>query len=73
MKIYLIEHKKTDFDCYMGHVIVANNETEVRELAKKGYADEGEDVWNKATVTEEGNYSGKIKKPFKLLSDFNAG
>lgn len=35
MKIFLIEHDKFNYDAYSGHVIVANNENEVRELAKK--------------------------------------
>ena len=72
MKIYLIEHKEFNYDAYMGHVIVANNEIEVIELAKKVSADEGKDIWGKATITEEGNYSGIKTEPFKLLSDFHA-
>jgi len=35
MKIFFITHNKWDYNCYLGHVIVANNETEVRELSKK--------------------------------------
>jgi len=73
MKIYLIEHTEFNYDAYMGHVIVANNETEVVELAKKGSLDEGKDIWDKATITEEGDYSGIKGEPFKLLSDFRAG
>jgi hypothetical protein len=73
MKIYLIRHTEFDYDAYMAHVIVANNENEVIELAKKGSADEGKDIWDKATITEEGDYSGTKTEPFKLLSDFRAG
>lgn len=73
MKIFLIEHDEFNYDAYLGHVIVANNENEVRELAKKGSADEGKDIWDKAIVTEEGVYSGTKTEPFKLLSDFQAG
>ena len=73
MKIFLIEHDEFNYDAYSGHVIVANNENEVRELAKKGSADEGKDIWDKAIVTEEGVYSGTKTEPFKLLSDFHAG
>jgi len=73
MKIYLIEHKEFDYDAYMAHIIVANNEIEVVELAKKGSVEEGEDIWDKALITEEGNYSGIKTEPFKLLSDFRAG
>ena len=73
MKIFLITHDKWGYDCYSGHVIVANNENEVRELAKKGSADEGNDIWDIATVTIEGDYTGNKTEPFKLLSDFHAG
>jgi hypothetical protein len=73
MKIFSITHDKWGYDCYSGHIIVANNEIEVRELAKKGSADEGNDIWDVATVTIEGDYTGNKTEPFKLLSDFNAG
>lgn len=76
MKIFLIKNNDFvcfDYDAYSGHVIVASNENDVRELAKKCSADEGRDVWEKATVTEEGIYTGTKTEPFILLSDFNAG
>ena len=34
MKIYTIEHEEFNYDAYLGHVIVANSEDEVREIAK---------------------------------------
>ena len=72
MKIFSITHDKFGYDFYLGHIIVANNENEVRELAKKGCSDEGNDIWDVATVTIEGNYTGKKTEPFKLLSDYKA-
>lgn len=73
MKIFFITHNKWDYNCYLGHVIVANNETEVRELSKKNSASEGIDIWDNATVTVIGEYTGNETKPFILLSDFRAG
>ena len=73
MKIFLIEHDEFNYDAYLGHVIVANDETEVRKLAKEGSADEGKEVWDKATVTIEGEYTGTKTEPFKMLCDFRAG
>jgi len=73
MKIFSITHNRWGYDCYSGHIIVANNENEVRELAKKVSAGEGNDIWDVATVMIEGDYTGNKTEPFKLLSDFNAG
>lgn len=73
MKIFLIGHDNWTYDCYSDFVIVANNETEVREMAKKMAADEGEDVWETAEITEEGVYTGKETEPFCLLDSFHAG
>ena len=73
MKIYTIEHDEFNYDAYLGHVIVANDKKEVREIAKKGSADEGKEVWDKAKIIIEGEYTGKKKEPFTMLSDFRAG
>ncbi|MFK5894969.1 MAG: hypothetical protein QM504_17260 [Pseudomonadota bacterium] len=70
MKIYLIKHDEIIFDANLGHVIVANNTNEVRGLAIKASVDEGENIWNMASVTEEGAYSGTNTEPFILLSNF---
>lgn len=56
MKIFSITHDKWGYDCYVGHIIVANNEIEVRELAKEGSADEGNHIWDVAPITIEGGY-----------------
>jgi hypothetical protein len=73
MKIYTIKHKVFKHDAYLGHVIVANSEDEVREIAKSKSADEGKDVWNAAIVEEHGDYTCQRTEPFILLSDFQAG
>ena len=73
MKIYTIEHEEFKYDAYLGHVIVANSEDEVREIAKSKSADEGKEVWNTAKVEECGEYTCHRTEPFVLLSDFRAG
>ena len=73
MKIYTIEHEVFNYDAYLGHVIVANSEDEVREIAKSKSADEGKEVWNNAKVEECGEYTCHRTEPFVLLSDFRAG
>lgn len=73
MKIYTIEHGQGGWDSFHGHVIVANSEQEVRDIAKEKSADEGEEVWDTADVLECGDYTCDRKEPFVLLSDFNAG
>lgn len=73
MKIYTIEHEEFNYDAYLGHVIVANSEDEVREIAKSKSADEGKKVWNTAKVEECDEYTCHRTEPFVLLSDFRAG
>ena len=73
MRIFLIKHNYIDYDCHLGHIIVADNEKQVRKLAKINYRGEGKDIWNYAEVMEQGVYTGLRTKPFILLSDFNAG
>ena len=73
MKIYLIGHDDWGYDCYSHFVIVANNETEVRNMAKEMAADEGKEPWEIAKITEEGIYTGKETEPFCLLDSFHAG
>jgi len=73
MKIYTIEHEVFNYDAYLGNVIVAKSEDEVREIAKSKSADEGKDIWNTAKVEEHGDYTCHRTEPFVLLSDFRAG
>ena len=73
MKIFLIGHDDWGYGCHSDFVIVANNETEVREMAKKMAADEGKGPWETAKITEEGTYTGKETKPFRLLASYHAG
>ena len=72
MKIYLIGQDDWDYDCYSHFVIVAYNETEVRNMAKKMAASEGKEPWETAKITEEGIYTGKETEPFCLLDSFHA-
>lgn len=73
MKIYTIKHDQVDYDAYLGHVIVANSEDEVREIAKNKSADEGKEIWDSAKVEEHGFYTCHRTEPFILLSDFHNG
>jgi hypothetical protein len=72
MQIYLIKHKEKGHDIYCGHVIVAKNISQVRQLAMDNSADEGEEIWQNAVVSIVGVYTGNATNPFILLSDFNA-
>lgn len=73
MKIYKIKINRTGWDYYDSHIIVANNKKEVIKLTKDGCADEGEEIWETALITEVGISNTKETKPFFLLSSFNAG
>lgn len=73
MKIFTIEHTKFCYDSYGGHIIVANSEVEVREIAKNKAADEGEEVWDTAKVELCGDYTCHRTEPFILLSNYRAG
>ena len=72
MKIYTIKHNEFIQESYLGHVIVANNKKEARELAKERSADEGKNIWDKAEIVIEGEYVGKNKRPFIMLSDYRS-
>ena len=73
MKIYLIQHRNFSYDSYMGHVVVANSEDEVRQLVKNISADEGKDIWSVAIVEECGEYTSHRAEPFIIMSDFRSG
>ena len=74
MNIYLIEREYHIYmsGAYNAHVIAANDEAEVRKIAKKTYPDKETD-WDKAKVTLQGIYTGEHKNPFIILSDFDNG
>ena len=64
---------ENDYDCVSGHVIVANNEQEVRNIAMKVAGDEGREIWNTTKLIKVGNYTGTKTNPFILLTDFYHG
>ncbi len=72
MKIYKIQQNIYIWEAYICHVIVANNEDEVRILAKNISAEEGKEIWETAEIEMFGHYSGDEKEPFIILSDLNA-
>ena len=73
MKIFSISHKMFGWDMYLGHIVVAHTEEEVRALAISMSADEGEQIWKEVPVLIEGEYTGSKTEPFILLSSFVAG
>ena len=69
----LEEQEETIYDAVFKFVIVANNETEARNIAIKQCADEGPEVWKTAQIITEGIYIGKNKEPFVLCLSFISG
>lgn len=70
MYIFKISHEQINYDCNLGHVIVATNKAQVRELAKSVKGDELPEIWDKAPIEKIGEYTGLKKKPFIVLTDF---
>lgn len=60
------------YDAYDSHIIVADTEKTVRNLASDISADEGQNVWKTAKIEICGNYTSKETLPFILSSSFNA-
>lgn len=75
MKIYLISVSHFGCDCFDGFCIVANNESQVRELASDNAADEGSEIWksSRASISEVGIFTGTATEPHVLIGSFNAG
>ena len=74
MNIYLItcDTEEVEYNYYSGHVIIADNEHEVREVAKILSTNEGKEVWDKAHIEFLGEYTKDVEKPFMVLSSFHA-
>lgn len=74
MKIYLItcDTEEVEYDYYSGHVIVANNEREVIQIAKDVSVMEGKEVWDTAYIEIIGDYIGDEEIPVIILSSFHA-
>ena len=70
MKIYLISHERYGSDHFIAHVVVAHSKDKVRNIAKNCHANEGTEIWDNAKIIVCGNYTGKRKRPFILLSEF---
>ena len=73
MKIFSISHKMFGWNMYLGHIVVAHTEEEVRAIAISLSAHEGELIWEEVPVLIEGEYTGSKTEPFILLSSFVAG
>lgn len=74
MPIYHIEQTEVDsYDMHSAHVIIANNEEEVRQLAKKEAGSEGPEVWDTAKITKVGLCLDVFEHPYILLSSYHAG
>jgi len=70
MKIYLISHERYGSDHFIAHVVVAHSKDEVHNMSKERHANEGSQVWDNAKIIVCGDYTGKRKRPFILLSKF---
>lgn len=75
LKIYLLERQdEVGWDEYAGHVIAAENEEEVIEIAQtKERGNHTDADWSKAKISLLGEYSGDSMQSHIILSDFNAG
>lgn len=73
MKIYKITIDNYSYDCYGWHVIIANSQTEVIDIAKTASADEWKEIWETARIEILWEYAWPNTEPFIALSDFNAG
>lgn len=74
MKLYFIEIDRYTYDCNDSHVIAANNEQEVMEVAASACMDEGRDTWFKPFILVcIGKANEKFDKPEIVLTSFNAG
>lgn len=75
MNLYRIERHGRGWDHYLGHVIAASSEAEVRAIAAEMAADEGAAEWNlpsQSTIELIGLAVWDVPKGI-VLSDFNAG
>lgn len=76
MNIYSISWQQDEEDgheVYDAHIIVADNEQQVVNLAKFICAEECANVWELANVKLEGIYTGSVINPFILLSSYISG
>lgn len=73
-KVYLISRPDADigYDEYDSFIVVARDESEVRNLAKVEVGDEGEAVWDTAEITLIADKCAD-NQPRTVLGSFNAG
>lgn len=78
MKIYLIDRFAKDDGNYfsthdqsIAHVIVADSKKQVRQIAKAQSGDEDKKVWDNATISDLGIYTGRKKTPFLVVTDYH--
>ena len=73
MKIIKIEIPFQGYDTYDVHIIACDDSEEAIRLAQLKANDYGMGIWSQAKMEVLGEYTGKEKKPFIILSSFNAG
>ena len=61
------------YDSFDSHIVIADTEEQVLQLAKEKAADEGEEAWVKDNIKKYGKCSIEYAQPLILLSSFNAG
>ena len=76
MNIYFIQVPTWDYDCVKSFVIIARNESEVRNIASNNHGDEGASVWlNKSKSITQciGIAVSTITEPRIVIREFKAG
>ena len=61
------------YDSFDSHIVIADTEEQVLQLAKEEAAAEGKNAWVKDNIKKYGKCSIEYAQPLILLSPFNAG
>lgn len=73
MHIFVLTIDCTNYDQYDQHVIVSQTKDQAIKMAMNKSADEGPDIWLRATIENIGIYNGPEENDFIVCSSFNAG
>jgi hypothetical protein len=77
-KIFLLELTNSDligYDCYLGHVVVADNETEARKLVDENFNGDEKMLQKDCWLNKRHSSCNELllDKSCVVLSDYNAG
>ncbi len=76
MNIYFIQVPTWYYDCVKSFVIIARNESEVRNIASSNCGDEGKAAWlsqSESMVQCIGTAASTINEPKMVVREFEAG